>query len=138
GLVRAPSDDLDEYDCRTNELSFMNYGPSASKRQQAKASVPRAWRLLPAARRVMRVAGQVVGAEDRQQRHGDDKDRRHIGERAFARTQELAQHPDRQGFLLSRGESRDDNLVETKGESEHAARQQRCGNIWQHHMAKGL
>src|SRR5262249_40710268 len=38
GLSEAPSDDLDEYDCRTNELSLSHYGPSPRKKQQAMAA----------------------------------------------------------------------------------------------------
>ena len=80
-----------------------------------------------------RLAGLHEGQRHQHHDHRDD-----IGDRPLARPYQFLQHPDRQGRLLAGGEGGDDHLVEAQREGEHAARQQRRGEIGQDDVAEGL
>ncbi len=81
---------------------------------------------------------QVVRQQDRNERHEDHDDRDDVGDGPLARPEQFAVEPDRQRALVPGREQRDDDLVERQREGQHAARQQRRGDLRQQHVAEGL
>ena len=84
------------------------------------------------------LARQIVGDEDRHERDHDDENRDDVGHRALPRPDQLGQHPDRQGRLLTGGERGHDNLVERQREGKHAAGEKRSADLRQDDVTEGL
>ena len=72
------------------------------------------------------------------ERHQDHEDGHHVGHRSLPGSDQLREHPDRQGRLRASGEGGHDDLVERQGKGQHPSRQQRGGHVRQHHVAKRL
>src|SRR5207344_81554 len=76
-----------------------------------------------------------VDGDDRRQKN---EQRDHIDDRQLPRPLEVGEDPDRERLLCTRGEQRDDDLVEREREGEQRPREQRRAQLRERHVAEGL
>src|SRR5579864_5575990 len=84
------------------------------------------------------VAHEALREEDRDRRHDDHRERDHVHDRQLLAEPDVTEDEERERVLRSRGEGRDDDLVEGQGEGEEPARDERGGEDGPDDEAKRL